>query len=147
MASNRRRRLVIDLLTTGTPLPEIVAATGYRPRTIRQIAQRYRDSGPAALEDRRVHSRGALPLIPAALQDELRKTLQAPPPGGGSWTGPKVAQWIAVKVGKPVHRQRGWEYLRRLTGAALPADIEEAAVSLPRDDVEQSVRCVYERTR
>jgi transposase len=138
MAGNCRRRLVIDLLATGTSLPEIVAATGYRPRTIRQIAQRYRASGPASLEDRRVHSRGALPLIPAVMQDELRKTLQDPPPGGGCWTGPKVAQWIAVKAGKPVHRQRGWEYLRRLKGAALPADIVELAVSSPRDDVEQS---------
>ncbi len=116
MAGEGRRRLVIDLLATGTPLAEIVAATGYRPRTIRQIAQRYRESGPAALEDRRVHSRGALSLISAALQDELRQTLQAPPPGGGRWTGPKVAQWIAANVGKPVHRQRGWEYLRRLKG-------------------------------
>ena len=137
MAGEGRRRLVIDLLATGTPLPEIVAATGYRPRTIRQIAQRYRESGPASLEDRRVHSRGALPLIPAAMQDELRTTLQAPAPGGGGWTGPKVARWLAVRVGKPVHRQRGWEYLRRLKGTALPTDIDKPAVSSPRDDVEQ----------
>ena len=137
MAGNYRRRLVIDLLATGTPLAEIVTATGYRPWTIRQIAQRYRELGPASLEDRRVHSRGALPLIPAAMQDELRTTLQDPPPGGGRWTGPKVAQWIAAKVGKPVHRQRGWEYLRRLEGAALPGAIDEPAASSPRDDVEQ----------
>ena len=138
MGGNSRRRLVIDLLATGTPLAEIVAATGYRPRTIRQIAQRYRESGPASLEDRRVHSRGTLPLIPAAMQDELRKTLQDPPPGGGCWTGPKVAQWIAAKVGKPVHRQRGWEYLRRLKGTTLPADIDEPAVCSPREHSEQS---------
>ncbi len=138
IACNCRRRLVIDLLATGTPLPEIVAATGYRPRTIRQIAQRYRELGPAALEDRRVPSRGALSLIPAALQDELRQTLQAPPPGGGRWTGPKVAQWIATKVGNPVHRQRGWEYLQRLEGAAPPADRGEPVVYESHDDSEQS---------
>ncbi len=138
MAGNYRRRLVIDLLAAGTPPLEIVAATGYRPRTLRKIAQRYRESGQASLEDRRVHSRGAPQLIPAAMQDELRKTLQDPPPGGGRWTGPKVARWIAAKAGTPVHRQRGWEYLRRLTGATPAADIDEAAVSAPRDDVEQS---------
>ncbi len=138
MAGDGRRRLVIDLLAAGTPLAEIVVATGYRPRTIRQIVQRYRELGPESLEDRRVHSRGALPLISAAMQHELRTTLQDPPPDGGGWTGPKVAQLIAVKVGKPVHRQRGWEYLRRLRGAPLPADIDEPAVSSPRDDAEQS---------
>ena len=137
MEGERRRRLVIDLLAAGTPLHEIVAATGYRPRTIRLIAQRYRESGPASLADRRAESRGARPLIPAAMQHELRTTLQDPPPGGGRWTGPKVAQWIAAKVGKPVHRQRGWEYLRRLEGAALPGAIDEPAASSPRDDVEQ----------
>src|SRR5262249_49606298 len=34
---------------------------------------------------------------------------------GGAWTGGKVAQWMAAKTGRPVHRQRGCEYLRRLT--------------------------------
>ncbi len=51
MADNSRRRVEIDLLAAETPLPEFVAATGYQPRTIRQIRQRYRESGPASLDD------------------------------------------------------------------------------------------------
>src|ERR1700712_4342656 len=55
----RRRWQVILLLAEYTPLAEIVAATGYRPRSIREIAQRYHQFGPAALVDRRAHSQGA----------------------------------------------------------------------------------------
>jgi hypothetical protein len=51
IAIDRRRWQVIGLLTDGAPLANIVGATGYRPRTIRQIAQRYRESGAAGLAD------------------------------------------------------------------------------------------------
>jgi hypothetical protein len=33
---------------------------------------------------------------------------------GGLWNGRKVADWIAQLTGKPIHRQRGWEYLRQM---------------------------------
>jgi transposase len=47
-------------------------------------------------------------------QSELRGALEGVPPGGGMWSGPKVARWIGERVGKEkVHAQRGWEYLRR----------------------------------
>jgi hypothetical protein len=116
-AAERRRWQVIGLLADKRPLAEIVAATGYRPRTIREIAQRYGKAGAAALADRRAQSQGAPPVLSPSLQHDLQHALQSPPPDGGVWTGPKVAQWIAAKTGKRVHRQRGWEYLRRLQGA------------------------------
>jgi transposase len=111
-----RRWQVIGLLADRAPLAEIEAATGCRPRTIRQIAQRYREAGPAGLADGRQRSAGAAPILTAEQQDELRQALQNPAPDGEIWTGPKVAQWIAAKTGKRIHRQRGWEYLRRLRG-------------------------------
>jgi transposase len=115
--SERRRWQVIGMLADQVPLAEIMATTGYRPRTIREIAQRYHALGASTLEDRRVHSRGAPPLLSALLQHELQQMLQHPAPDGGEWTGPKVAQWIAAKTGRNVYRQRGWEYLRRLGSA------------------------------
>ena len=54
-------------------------------------------------------------VLSAEEQIELRNALQGAPPDGGAWTGGKVAQWMAAKTGRPVHRQRGCEYLRRLT--------------------------------
>jgi transposase len=113
-AVERRRWQIILLLMEQTPLAEIVATTGYRPRTIRQIAQRYREQGPAALVDQRRRSAGAAPLLTAAQQQELRLALQHLPTDGSRWTGPKVGRWIEAKTGQRVHRQRGWEYWRQL---------------------------------
>jgi hypothetical protein len=119
-AVERRRWQVISMLADRVPLAEIVAATGYRLRTIRDIARYYRAAGAAALVDKRTQSPGAQPLLSATLRHELWLALQCPPPSGGRWTGPKVAVWIAARTGKVVHRQRGWEYLQQLQAAPDP---------------------------
>jgi transposase len=132
----QRRWQVIVLLEQRATLAEIMAATGYRPRTIREIAQRYRQFGPVALVDQRAHSLGAPPILGAEQQHELRQALQQASPDGGVWTGPKVAQWIAAKTGRHVHRQRGWDYLRRLTEvrALTHADSHAAQPQADADD-------------
>ena len=113
----RRRVQVLLSLAAGVPLTDIVALTGYRPRSIRQIAQRYIEIGADALVDRRAFAQGAASILSVEQQIELRNALQDVPPNGGAWTGSKVARWMAAKTGKPVHRQRGLEYLRRLTAS------------------------------
>jgi hypothetical protein len=46
---------------------------------------------------------------------ELQEALQGPPPGGGMWSGSKVARWIAQRNGlEKVHVQRGFEYFRKV---------------------------------
>jgi transposase len=110
----RRRWQVLLHLAAGMPLAEIVALTGYRPRSIRQIVQRYFARGADSLVDHRVFAQGAAPLLSAEVVQELRLALQHEPPDGGEWTGPKVAAWMATRTGRPVYRQRGWEYLQRL---------------------------------
>jgi transposase len=137
-AIERRRWQVIGLLADGAPQAEIVARTGYRPRTIREIAQRYRECGPAGLADRRQRSVGAAPILTENQQRDLRQALQNPAPDGGVWTGPKVARWIASRTGKQVHRQRGWEYLRRLGSSALPAGGGQHAAHTGDDDTNRS---------
>jgi hypothetical protein len=113
----RRRVRVLLYLAAGVPLTEIVRMTGYRPRSIRQIAQRYIEIGADSLVDQRAFAQGAASILSAEEQIELRNILLGAPPDGGVWTGVKVAQWMAAKTGRPVHRQRGWEYLRRLTAS------------------------------
>jgi|tagenome__1003787_1003787.scaffolds.fasta_scaffold20946234_2 transposase len=132
-AIERRRWQVIGLLAGGAPMAEIVAATGYRPRTIREIAQRYQECGPVGLMDGRQRSVGADPLLAEEQQRDLRQALQGPAPDGGIWTGPKVARWIAARTGKRVHRQRGWEYLRRLGSTAVAAGGQQAPHSCDDD--------------
>jgi hypothetical protein len=111
----RRRVQVLLYLAAGVPLTDIVGMTGYRPRSIRQIAQRYLELGADSLVDQRAFAQGAASMLSTEEQIELRNALQGVPPDGGAWTGVKVAQWMAAKTGRPVHRQRGCEYLRRLT--------------------------------
>ncbi|MCH7794283.1 MAG: winged helix-turn-helix domain-containing protein [Proteobacteria bacterium] len=54
-------------------------------------------------------------LLNAAQLVELAAALEGVPPGGGLWSGPKVAQWIAEKIGRDhIHPHRGWVYLKRL---------------------------------
>src|SRR5262245_42783186 len=96
-ADERRRVQVLLALAGGVPLSEIVVLTGYRPRSIRQIAQRYLAIGAASLVDRRALAQGAVPILSAEQQIELRNALQDAPPDGGAWTGGKVAQWMAAK--------------------------------------------------
>ena len=116
----RRRVQVLLSLAAGVPLTDIVALTGYRPRSIRQIAQRYIEIGAASLVDQRAFAQGAASILSAEEQLELCSALQGVPPDGGAWTGGKVAQWMAAKTGRPVHRQRGCEYLRRLRTSTGP---------------------------
>src|SRR5262245_53628397 len=89
----QRHREVIRLLELHTPMREIATITGYSLRAVQYIAKRYRETGLAALEDRRARGQGTPPLLTPSLQRELRQALQHPPPSGGEWTGPKVAQW------------------------------------------------------
>src|SRR5215217_3037072 len=85
------------------------------PRWVEQLAARYNASGPAALGDqRRRNGRPASLLTPEVLA-ALARRLKKPPDDGGVWSGPKVAAWMARRLGRAeVHPQRGWGALRRL---------------------------------
>jgi len=86
---------------------------------VRKIARRYNERGVDGLGDGRHCNPGAKDraLLDEAGEEELLEALQGPPPaflGGGMWSGPKVALWIAKRNGlDKVHAQRGFEYLRR----------------------------------
>ena len=40
--------------------------------------------------------------------------MQQPAPDGGLWNGRKVADWLSEKMGFPVSRQRGGQYLKQI---------------------------------
>jgi transposase len=107
------------LLSEGTRTEEVSEVTGYSPGWVRKIARRYNEWGVDALGDRRHSNPGAKEraLLDEDGEAELLEALQGAPPasvGGGMWSGPKVARWIAQRNGlEKVHAQRGFEYLRR----------------------------------
>jgi len=112
--TEKRRAEVLLMLAQGSSTHEVAIATGYSTRWVRKLASQYQTKGIGVLSDGRKQNPGATTLLSNSEQAELRLLLQNPPPAGGKWTGQKVADWIALKKGRKVSRQRGCEYLRRL---------------------------------
>ncbi len=116
-AVERSHRQIVWLLSEGRTTEEVCEVTGYSRGWVRRIAHRYNERGVEGLGDRRHANPGAREraLLDEEGQAELRAALLGPPPGGGMWSGPKVARWIEQKTGlEKVHAQRGWEYLRKV---------------------------------
>ncbi len=91
---------------------------GYSSKWVRESKRRYASGGVDALGDRRHGNPDAKEraLLDEAGEEELLEALLSEsPPGGGMWSGPKVARWIQQRNGlKKVHLQRGFEYLRKV---------------------------------
>lgn len=135
---------MIWLLASGRSVVDVATLTHFSTRWVEKILARYNAAGPAALGDQRRANAGAKPLLDEAGQRALHERLATPPDEGGLWTGPKVAAWMARRLGlEKVHPQRGWEALRRLdrslqvprpvhAGAATAEEQEAFKKSWPR---------------
>ena len=114
-ATAARHFQAIWLLAKGHTIAEVSATTSFGTRWVELLLARYNAAGPAALGDRRRHNGRAASILKPELLARLRQRLQAPPPDGGLWSGPKVAAWLAGELGlERVAPQRGWEALRAL---------------------------------
>jgi len=105
---------ILWLLAQGQPTKQVAQSTGYSENWICTIVQRYNADGPDGIGDRRHANPGAASLLSAEQLAELDTLLDGSAPDGGLWTGPKIAAWMADKLGHKVHLQRGWELLQRL---------------------------------
>jgi transposase len=116
----RTHLLMVWRMSLGEPVGEVARTVGYSRKWATEIAKRYESGGVEALGDRRHGNPGAREraLLDESGEAELLEALQGPPPasvGGGMWSGPKVARWIADRNGlEKVHVQRGFEYLRKV---------------------------------
>jgi transposase len=111
---------VLWLLARGFTAKAIASITGYSAYWIGQIAHRYNARGPEGIKDQRRRARRGRQLLTAPHHDELRAALGGPVPQHDRWNGRTVAAWLAQRLGRPICRQLGWIYLRRL-GARLRA--------------------------
>jgi len=114
----RTHLLMVWRMSVGDSIREVARMVGYSEKWVREIAGRYESEGVEGLGDRRHGNPGAKEraLLDEEGQAELREALlEGSPPGGGMWSGPKVARWIEQKSGmEKVHAQRGWEYMRKV---------------------------------
>ena len=114
----RTHLLIVWRISVGDSVGEVARMVGYSQKWTREIARRYQSEGVEGLGDRRHANPGAKEraLLDEEGQAQLREALlEEAPPGGGMWSGPKVARWIEEKTGvQRVHAQRGWEYLRKV---------------------------------
>jgi transposase len=110
-----RHYQAIWLLAQGRTVLEVAEVLAFVPRWVEELAARYNASGPEALGDRRRHNGRAASLLTEAVLSALAKRVRTPPEDGGVWSGPKVAAWMARRLGlAKVHPQRGWEALKRI---------------------------------
>ena len=122
-ATEARHTQAIWLLAQGRTFLEVGEVPAFAPRRVEEPAARHNALGPTALGDQRRRNGRAASLpteaVPAALAEAvlaaLAERLRTPPEDGGLWSGPKVAAWMAARLGLArVHPQRGWEALKRI---------------------------------
>lgn len=98
----------------GRSTGEVAEICGYKPDWVRRLVRRYNERGPDSLPDGR-RTNGRRRLMSEAQLEELRSAvLNEEPPGGGLWTGPKVAAWMSKKLGRPISPQTAWDYLQHM---------------------------------
>jgi transposase len=115
-AAEKTRWHVLWLVTRPDhPLSATKAAkvVGFTPSWGRTILKRYNTHGPDALADGR-RDNGSDPKLTPAQQAQLLAALQAEPPDGGLWSGPKVAAFVKDRFGVEVWPQTGWPWLKDL---------------------------------
>lgn len=105
---------IIWLLSQGRRSEEVAELTGYSRSWIYELVWGYNRLGAEALGDKRHQNQGAVPLLNDVQQAQLWQLLNEQPSDGDLWDGPKVAQWMSQVLGRPIHPQRGWEYLRSM---------------------------------
>ncbi|MEO1134928.1 MAG: winged helix-turn-helix domain-containing protein [Cyanobacteria bacterium J06639_1] len=112
-----RRWHLLWLVCEQSSLTDAAAVVGFNYDYARDIVRAYNQNGAEGLRNRR---KDRCPGLSRALLTpeqcaQLRQRLQSPPEDGGIWSGPKVAEHMAVLTGREhVWPQRGWDYLKRL---------------------------------
>ena len=114
-ATEARHTQAIWLLAQGRTVLDVASVLAFAPRWVEQLAARYNAHGPAVLGDQRQRNGRAASVLTEAVLAALAERLREPPEDGGQWTGPKVARWMAARLGlAKVPGQRGWEALKRV---------------------------------
>lgn len=135
-AKEGRRWHALWLVAAGRSAAEAAALVGLDASRVRQIVRRYNADGPGSVADgHRANPGGPKTRLTATQQAALRDALAGDPPGGGLWTGARVAAWIdaATEPDAPTWPQLGWVYLRRLGQTPQVPRPRHARAASPED--------------
>jgi len=127
---------VVWLPVQGRSRGEVARVVGLSGLRVAEVVRRYDAKGPDGLGDRRRGNAGAEPLLGPEDEAALRAALAEPPSDGGLWTGPKVAAWMATRLGREVRPQRGWDDLRRLGHSPRVPRPRHAKAASPEEQAE-----------
>lgn len=105
---------IVWLLAQDKPSGEVAAVTGYGLDWIRALARRYNAKGPSGIGDGRRNKSGRRSALNAVQQQKLKQEILAAQEQGENWNGRRVAQWMSEQLGRPIHMQRGYEWLAKL---------------------------------
>ncbi|WP_250122534.1 winged helix-turn-helix domain-containing protein [Chroococcidiopsis sp. CCMEE 29] len=112
-----RRWHLLWLVSAQWTIKAAAAAVGLSYDYALELVKNYNQGGQEALKNKhkgRKPSKKKNALLDELQLAELKQCLHSPPADQGSWTGPKVAQWIATRTGREkVWPQRGWDYLKK----------------------------------
>ncbi|GFE69714.1 helix-turn-helix domain-containing protein [Chroococcus sp. FPU101] len=103
------------------------AAVGYNYDYALEVVKAYNEQGEEAIRNKpRVSQKKSLKaLLNEAQLEELKESLKHPPVDKGIWIGPKVAHWIAEKIGREkVWPQRGWDYRSKVSLLSQSSETE-----------------------
>ena len=111
-----RRWHLLWLVSQKWTIKEAAQALGLNYDYAKDIVKSYNQKGPDGILNRR-KTRKFYPshaLLTLEQQEQLRIALKSPPQDQAVWTGPKVAEWIAEKIGRDrVSPHRGCEYMKK----------------------------------
>ena len=92
---------------------EVADVVGLSAVTVRAVLHRWNAHGSDGVADGR-KGNGSAPRLTARRRDALSAALRKRPPGGGVWTGPKVARSVRDRWRVEVGPVTGWRWLRDL---------------------------------
>lgn len=113
-AVERRRIQAIWFLRKGKSRAEVSELTGCNNAQLVLVIKRYNEAGLEGLKDQRHKNPGRTPLLSDAEILQLAQCVRKDYEQGIYWQGKKVVKWIDEELGKEVHEQRAYEYLKTI---------------------------------
>ncbi len=111
-----RRWHLLWLVSQKWTIKEAAQALGFNYDYAKDIVKSYNKQGHDAILNGR-KTRKFYPshaLLSPEQQEQLQMVLKSPLQDQETWSGQKVAEWIAKTIGRDrVSPQRGWEYMKK----------------------------------